>query len=245
VICDLLGVPKSQWTTIGEHVDQLASGEAMSMMIAGKALHDCAHELAAERLERRADDVLSDLVHANVDGERLTPSEVGSFFTLLVVAGMLTTRHVISHGLVVLAEHPDQREHWRGDIDGLTATAVEELVRWATPVRHFRRTATSDTTLAGVDIAKGDKVVMWYTSANRDETVFAEPDRFRITRSPNPHLSFGIGPHFCLGASLARVEIAAVFRTLLAQAPSWEVLQTEQLASSSADGYSRVVCRFA
>jgi cytochrome P450 len=146
----------------------------------------------------------------------LSDYEAGVFFALILTAGIETTGTAIAHGLIALSEHAEQRVVWRGDLDGHTATAVEEIVRWATPVRRFRRTCVSDAVLGERHIRAGDKVVLWYMSANRDETVFHAPERFDVTREPNPHLGFGgPGPHFCLGANLARAEIAAFFRELL------------------------------
>ena len=140
---------------------------------------------------------------------------------LLVVAGNETTRNAISHGLVALTEHPEQLAAWQADFDGLAATAVEEIVRWATPVIHFRRTVTEDGARIGDhELSAGDKVVLWYASANRDAAVFEDPFRFDSARSPNDHLGFGgPGPHFCLGAHLARREITVMFRELLRRMP--------------------------
>ena len=165
-----------------------------------------AQALGEDRLATPRDDITSTLMHADVDGDRLSSQEFGSFFILLVVAGNETTRNAISHGMRALTDHPDQRELWWGDFEAHNRTAVEEIVRWATPVIHFRRTATEDTELSGQQIAAGDKVVLWYTSANRDERVFEDPFRFDVTRPINPtQVGFGAGgPHFCLGANLAR-----------------------------------------
>ena len=148
-----------------------------------------AQDLGEDRQANPADDLTSVLMHAEVDGERLTSQEFGSFFILLVVAGNETTRNAISHGMKALTDHPDQRRVWWDDFDGHAKTAVEEIVRWATPVIHFRRTATADTELSGQQIAAGDKVVLWYNSANRDERVFADPYRFDVTRPPHPRTS--------------------------------------------------------
>ena len=145
-----------------------------------------AQALGEDRRDHPRDDLTSSLMHAELDGERLTPQEFGSFFILLVVAGNETTRNAISHGMKALTDFPDQRQIWWDDFDAVAPTAVEEIVRWATPVIHFRRTATADTEIRGVKIAEGDKVVYWYNSANRDEEKFANPGVFDVRRSPNP-----------------------------------------------------------
>ena len=181
-----------------------------------------ANELATARRESPCDDLVSALIQADVDGEHLSDTEFNSFFLLLAVAGNETTRNLISGGLLALLEHPDQLERLRRD-RSLLPRAVEELLRWVTPVIHFRRTATADTDLGGQRIRAGDKVVMFYPSANRDEEVFDASQRFDVGREKNPHLAFGVGQHFCLGASLARMEIALIFEELLRIAPEIEL----------------------
>ena len=176
------------------------------------SLYQMAIDLGERRLATPTDDLTTALMHAEVDGERLTTQELGSFFILLVAAGNETTRNSISHGMKLLTDHPDQRALWLDDFNGRAPGAVEEIVRYATPVIHFRRTATRDTELSGVKIAEGDKVVLWYTSGNRDETVFPDPFAFDITR-PNlkDQMGFGAGgPHYCLGANLARREMTVM-----------------------------------
>ena len=184
-----------------------------------------AQALGEDRRANPTDDITSVLMHAEVDGERLTTQEFGSFFILLVVAGNETTRNAISHGMKALTDIPDQRERWCGDFEASRQTAVEEIVRWATPVIHFRRTATADTELGGQPIAAGEKVVLWYNSANRDERVFADPYRFDVTRPLQPaQVGFGAGgPHFCLGANLARREIAVMFDEIRRRVPTLRI----------------------
>lgn len=173
------------------------------------------HRLAAERRAHPTDDIVSKLVHAEIDGDRLTEREFDTMFLLLVVAGNETTRQAIAHGMQALIEYPDQMEQLRGDA-ALMRTAVEEILRWSTPVLHFRRTATRDVEMHGRLIRAGDKVVTWYISGNRDEEVFEAPFRFDVRRHPNEQLSFGKGgPHMCLGAALARMEIRIMFEELL------------------------------
>jgi methyl-branched lipid omega-hydroxylase len=150
----------------------------------------------------------------------LSDQELGSFFILLVVAGNETTRNAIAHGLHLLTDNPDQKAAWLADVEGQMGSAVEEIVRVASPVVWMRRTAMRDTVLHDQQIAEGDKLLMFYWSAGRDESVFADPFRFNVTRDPNPHVGFGgPGPHFCLGAHLARREIGVMFRELLTRAP--------------------------
>jgi cholest-4-en-3-one 26-monooxygenase len=157
-------------------------------------------------------------MNGEVDGTRLTEMEFDSFFLLLAVAGNETTRNLIAGGLLALIEHPEQRARLLED-PSLVASAVEEMLRWVTPVVHFRRTATRDTEIRGVKIKENEKVVLFYTSANRDEDVFKDPFAFDVGRSPNEHLAFGIGQHFCLGHNLARLEIRVMFEELLRRLP--------------------------
>lgn len=173
-------------------------------------------KLAAQRRGGDGDDLVSKLVNREpVDGEPLTATEFDNYFLLLVVAGNETTRHTISHSMLALLQNPDQLTLLRQRPE-LIPGAVEEMLRWASPVYHFRRTATRDVELRGREIRAGDKVVMWFASGNRDEEVFDDPYRFDVTRSPNDHVAFGKGsPHFCLGNNLARLEIRLMFETLL------------------------------
>jgi methyl-branched lipid omega-hydroxylase len=178
-------------------------------------------EMGEARQQDPRNDLVTALVTSELDGEHLTPQELASFFILLVVAGNETTRNAIAHGLWTLSEHPEQKACWLADIDGMTGTAVEEIVRWASPVIHFRRTVTTDgARLAGHKFSEGEKVVLWYWSGNRDEAVFDDPHAFDVGRTPNDHIGFGgPGPHFCLGAHLARREISVMFRELLHRMP--------------------------
>jgi cytochrome P450 len=179
-----------------------------------------ADRLAASRAGGDGDDLLSVLLRADVDGEALTQHEVDVFFMLLMNAGSETTRNLVTGGTLALFEHPDQHAALRAD-PSLVPAAVEEMLRWHTPVMHFRRTAREDCELGGQAIAAGDKVVMWYVSANRDEDAFPAADRFDVARTPNEHVSFGAGgPHFCLGASLARLEARLLFEELLDRLPT-------------------------
>jgi cytochrome P450 len=179
-------------------------------------LFEYGHRLAAARRRAPEDDLVSKLVHAEIDGERLSERELDTMFLLLVVAGNETTRQAIAHGMLALAEH---REEWKrlAAEPGLVAvSAADEILRWSSPVLHFRRTATRDVELGGRAIRAGDKVVVWYVSANFDEEVFEDPFRFDVGRRPNPHVTFGGGgPHYCLGAHLAKLEVQVMFEALL------------------------------
>jgi methyl-branched lipid omega-hydroxylase len=231
IICDLMGVPESEYPTVLSATNILLSGgdeeympvdadPLLFLLEAVNTLNNLMTELSAYRTEHPTDDLTSALLHANVDGEALTQVELNSFFLLLLVAGNETTRTAINHGLWALTEHPDQRAEWLKDIDGVSATAVDEIVRWASPVIFMRRTVTEPTTLSGHEFDTGDKVIIFYNSANRDEAVFDDPYTFDVRRNPNPHIGFGAaGPHFCLGAHLARREISIMFRELLARVP--------------------------
>lgn len=178
-------------------------------------LYAYATALGEHKRANPGDDVMSNLMrHVDDDGGRVAIEEFENLFWLFAVAGNETLRNGIPGGLVALMSHPDQYRRLLAD-RSLLPTAVDEMLRWWTPVMHFRRTATADTTLSGVDIRAGDKVVVWFSAANRDERVFADPHRFDVGRSPNDHLTFGHGPHFCLGARLARAQMTAVFTAVL------------------------------
>ena len=257
IICDMMGIPASEYrfvfdrtnvilgATDPEYVADLSQA-IPAILQAGQELATLAEDLCDSRQREPTDDLTSVLVHAEIDGERLTKQEIGSFFVLLTAAGNETTRNAISHGMKALADHPEQRRRWMDDFETIAPTAVEEIVRWATPVIHFRRTATADTTIAGHPIRAGEKVVMWYCSANRDESVFDAPDRFDVTRTPNDHVGFGgPGPHFCLGAQLARREITVMFRELFRRVPDLEVVgEPAYLASMFINGIKHLPCEF-
>ena len=253
IICDMMGIPASEYQWVFDNTNKVLGatdpeyGETiMTALQAGMELYQYAQDLGSERLTNPREDITSALMQAEVDGERLSAQELGSFFVLLVVAGNETTRNAISHGMKALTDHPDQRHAWAQDFDGLAATAVEEIVRWATPVIHFRRTCTDDTVVGGQPIKAGEKVVLWYNSANRDETVFVDAQRFDIRRAPNEHLGFGGGgPHFCLGAHLARREIRVMFEELFRRLPDIEVTgEPAMLLSSFIHGIKRMPVSF-
>jgi methyl-branched lipid omega-hydroxylase len=238
VICDMMGIPASEYDTVftrsniiigngdAEYVSHQDDPNVIiaALLTAGSDLHTLVSELGKARRENPTDDLTSALVNASVDGESITDAELGSFFILLVVAGNETTRNAIAHGLNLLSENPDQRAIWAADFEAVAPTAVEEIVRVASPVVWMRRTATHNTTLRNTEIAAGDKFLLYYWSANRDEATFVDPYKFDVRRSPNPHVGFGgPGPHFCLGAHLARREVTVMFRELFANLPTIQV----------------------
>jgi cytochrome P450 len=201
--------------------------------------------MAEERRGHPADDLMTALVQAEVEGDRLSDEEIGAFFVLLNVAGNDTTRHTISHGVRLLTLHPEQRRLLMEDFSGRIDGAIDEILRWTTPVMTFRRTATRDVELRGRHVAEGDKVVLFYSSANRDERVFADPGRFDILRHPNPHVGFGGGgPHFCLGFSLARAELRAIFDEMLHRVGDIEAGEPRYLAGNFMNGIKRLPVRF-
>jgi cytochrome P450 len=229
--CDMFGVPDE----LREEV-RAAAGDVVAWLdpevLAGRAadevqveacvkLHDICEQLTAQRRANPGSDLLSALVAAEVDGEQLSDFEIGSFFTLMAVAGTDTTTQTSSFAMLALTRHPDQRAWLTADFDGRIGVALEEFLRWASPVMTFRRTAVKETTLGGQRIVPGDKVVMFYPSGSYDETVFDDPYSFRLDRSPNPHLVFGGGgAHYCLGNQLAKAMLTALLRELLTKVPS-------------------------
>jgi len=203
-------------------------------------------EIGKYRLDNPIDDITSALVNAEIESEKLTRQELASFFVLLVTAGNETTRTAISHALWTLTEHPDQKARLVADYATLSATATDEIVRWASPVIWMRRTLSEDYTLSGFDLKAGEKVLLFYNSANRDEEAFDDPYVFDVGRTPNEHYGFGApGPHFCLGAHLARREISVIWRELLSRTP--DVRATEEpvrLASSFVNGIKHLPYSF-
>ncbi len=258
IICQMMGVSDSNYDMVLRNTNIILSGadpdflsddigEAVGQILgAGQELADLVTSLAVARIADPADDLVSSLVTANIDGEQLTSAELASFFILLVVAGNETTRTAISHALMLLTEHPAQRALLLDAFEDRIGGAVAEIVRYASPVMFMRRTLTCDYTMNGHDYRAGDKTVLFYWSANQDETVFADPARFDITRSPNPHVGFGAaGPHFCLGAHLARREITVMLRELLGRVPDIATAgPPDRLLSSFINGIKRLPCEF-
>ena len=257
IINDMMGIPDDQYDMVLANSNIILSGAdpeflsedmdqaVIKLLGAGQALAELVTSLAAERAQAPADDLVSALVTANIDGEQLTSAELASFFILLVVAGNETTRTALSHALMLFTEYPDQRALLLADMDGLIDSAVEEVVRYASPVVFMRRTLTRDYTMNGQDYRKDDKAVLYYYSANRDEAVFEDPERFDITRSPNPHVGFGgPGRHYCLGAHLARRELKVMLRELLTRVPDITAGEPDRLLSSFVNGIKRLPCTF-
>ncbi|BBY67007.1 cytochrome P450 [Mycolicibacterium helvum] len=241
VICDMMGIPDDDhdrifgWTNIilGFGDPDLTT-DFNEFLTVALDIGAYATALAEDRRTNPRDDLTTALVAAEVDGERLTSAEIASFFILLAVAGNETTRNAISHGVLALTRYPEQRRIWWNDFEAVTDTAVEEMVRWASPVIYMRRTVTRDIELSGVKMTEGDKVTMWYASANRDEDKFTNPWLFDVTRTPNHHVGFGGGgAHFCLGANLARREIALVFSELHRRIPDIEVTEEPAMLLSA------------
>jgi cholest-4-en-3-one 26-monooxygenase len=254
VIAELLGVPKDDRAFLFDLSNRLIGFDDPEYItspedaeIAMAEMFGYLHQLAAERQGTPArDDLIGVLMDAEVDGDRLTQLEIDLFFMLLVVAGNETTRNMISHALLALVEHPEQMARLRADIDGLLPTAVEEFLRWSPPVMHFRRTALADAVLGDQPIAADDKVIVYYPSANRDEAAFPAADTFDVGRDPNHHLGFGGGgPHFCLGANLARLEIRVMYEELLARVADIELTgEVRLLRSHFINGIKELPIRF-
>jgi cytochrome P450 len=252
VLADLLGMPRSDrhllftWSNnlVGFDDPDFGTGDVGVYRRTFAEAFAYARQLAARRQRQPADDLVSQILAGGPDGARLTEEQFCSFWILLVVAGNETTRHLLSGALLALAEHPEERGRLARDA-GLLATAVEELIRYVTPIMQFRRTATGDTELGGQAIRAGDKVVVYYISANRDERVFDDPARLDLGRTPNPHLGFGVGPHFCLGAHLARLEAAAMLGALGPAVDRFTLDgPPERLASNFVNGIKKMPARF-
>ena len=251
VIAELMGIPDDDREKLFDWSNRLIGfddPEFQTSLEDGKnaamEMWMYANGLAEERAGKTGGDLTTLLLNAEVDGAQLTEMEFDAFFLLLSVAGNETTRNLISGGLLALLEHPAERARLLAD-PKLLESGVEEMLRWVTPVTYFRRTATQDTELRGVKIKEGQKVVMYYASANRDEDVFPDGDRFDVGRTPNEHLAFGVGQHFCLGTSLARLEIKLVFEELLRRLPDIELAgPVRRLRSNFINGTKELPIRF-
>lgn len=254
VICNLMGIPQRYRPEIADRINQASEnvgvkrGVRARLRMPGRGLRALAHmqlvmaKLARERRRRPAGDLISALVCADIDGQALSSRQLGAFFSLLLVAGVETTRNAIAHGLALLTEHPDQRALLVSDFDRYADGAVDEIVRHSTPIIQFRRTVTTECALGGRTFHPGEKVVLFYASANRDEAVFDAPDAFDITRSPNPHLGYGGGgPHYCLGSHLALQEMKALFHELLTRPRGLRAVGLPELVDSSFDNRVRAL----
>ena len=251
LIAELMGMPRADGerlydlTEIMHTNDDAIAPPEIKMNAVGEML-GYAQSVADLKRQNPGDDLATILVNAEVDGDHLTDEEFQWFFLLLVNAGGDTTRNLLAAGLQLLFDHPDQRTKLMGDLDGLLGSAVEEMLRYCSPVTHFKRTAMQDTVVGGQSIKAGERVVMFYGSANRDEDIFENADTFDVARHPNPHVAFGAGgPHLCLGMHVARVELAVMFRELLTRMPHIEAGgPIERMHSSFIAGVHRMPIKY-
>jgi cytochrome P450 len=255
-VSDMVGVPHSQRERVALAAERLVGGAD----VRGRPLEEAygllaeemffvfglGSELAAHRRENPGDDLLTNLVQAEVDGHRLSNDDIGAFLVLISVAGNDTTKQTTSWSMLALQEHPEQRDWLRADFDGRIGGAVEEFVRHASPVIQFARTAVEDTELGGARISAGDKVVLFYCSGNRDEAAFTDPGAFDLARRPNRHVGFGGGgPHYCLGNGVAKTQLRAIFRELLTRLPGIELGEPELLGGNFINGITKLPARVA
>ncbi len=251
VIAELMGVPYADRHRLFEWSNRMLSGDDPSVVsqeenaAAAMEVYAYANELATEKRKCPGDDMITKLISPDEDGNVLSEFEFDLFFVLLMVAGNETTRNAISGGMQAFTEFPEQWERLKADPEGLKSTAADEIVRWVSPVMDFRRTVMADTVLGGVELKKGDKIVMYYPSANRDEAVFENADQFDIGRDPNPHIGFGGGgPHFCLGRHLAKLEIELMLETLARKIDTVEITgPVDRLRSNFINGIKSMPVR--
>lgn len=242
VIMSLLGLPEEDFPRMHALTQEMFGGDDDEYKRDGGSLEDQLAvlldffayfaKLTASRRATPTDDLASAIANGRLDGEPLSEVDTASYYVIVASAGHDTTKDAISGGLHALIANPGELERLRND-PGLMATAVEEMIRWSTPVKEFMRTATADTSVHGVDIAKGDSVYLAYVSGNRDEDVFTDPFRFDVGRDPNKHVGFGYGVHFCLGAALARMEMNSLFTELIPRLESIELAGTPKLSATT------------
>jgi cholest-4-en-3-one 26-monooxygenase len=252
MICEMIGLPEEDWPRMFHLSNRLIGADDPEYQItaedgttAAMEIFGYCDQVAADRRANPRDDLMSILAHAEVDGERLDDLELNLFFVTLVVAGNETTRNLINHSMLALIDHPEEAERLRKDRE-LWSTAVDEMLRWGTSIHNFRRTATRDTEVGGQPVAEGDKLVMYYMSANRDEAVFTDPFRFDVGRTPNDHVTFGGGGvHYCLGANLAKTQIRAIMRQLVDRVDDLELTgPVSRLRSDFVNGVKHMPIRF-
>jgi cytochrome P450 family 142 subfamily A polypeptide 1 len=248
LIGEMLGAPESDYDQLQRWSDQMISGAdgpeniTDEVITAAFEYHEYISKVIAERKANPGDDLVSQLVHADVNGEVMADERVVGNALLLLVGGNETTRNVITGGLEAMLRNPDQLAHTVGHLDDVTST-VEECLRWVTPIVNMNRVTTSDVEVRGVTIPEGSQVLMCYISANRDEDVFHEPFRFDVTRDPNPHIAFGWGPHLCLGAALARLEIRTILTELLSRVTDLRLAEPEAPLEYSHSSFVRGIQR--
>lgn len=254
-VCDMIGIDRADQSQVA-HAAEVITGwndpdvrggreRGPALAEVGWYLTTLARKLARERRAEPREDLISALVNAEVDGERLNDVEISAFFTLLCVAGTDTTRQTATHAAKALTDHPAQRLWLAEDFEGRIRVAVEEMVRWASPVMTFKRTCVHDYVLADVAVKAGDQVVMFYASGNWDTTVFEHPQQFDLSRNPNPHLGFGGGgSHFCLGSQVARAQLRALFRELLTRIPDFQAGTPTMLAGNFIHGIKSMPITF-
>jgi cytochrome P450 len=254
-LSDMVGIPQEERQKVAHAADAMVSWadpvylndrQPLEVLFESQMyIHQVAIGLAADRRANPGDDLFSGLVNAEVDGDRLSDADVAAFFVLMTVAGNDTTRQTTSHALKALTDFPDQRAWLLQDFDNRGAGAVEEFIRWATPVMTFRRTAAKDVEIGGQAINAGEKVVMFYSSGNWDTDVFEHPERLDLSRSPNPHVGFGGGGvHFCLGANLARAQLRAIFGELLRELPNIQAGEPVHVPGNFIHGIRSMPCTF-
>ncbi len=252
IICEMLGIPEKDWGQMKKWSDRLVGWDDPELSrgpedgkVAAMEIFAYCDALVNERREAPTDDILSALVHAEVDGEKLDAFELDLFFVTLVIAGNETTRNLISHGMLALLQHPEQLQKLR-DNPELMPSAVDEMLRWGSSIQNFRRTATCDTEINGQEIKKGEKVVTFYMAANFDEEVFGDPFEFRVDRTPNEHVAFGGGGiHFCLGTHLAKAEIGALIGEMIQRFPDLSLDgEPDRLRSDFINGIKRMYLTF-
>ncbi|WP_285029972.1 cytochrome P450 [Mycolicibacterium sp. lyk4-40-TYG-92] len=253
-VSEMIGIPDEQREEVTDAAAAMAAWDdsseatdALTTMFTGiSTLHARCQELIDVRRRRPREDLISALVQAEVDGHRLTDEEIRSFFVLLCVAGNDTTKQTTTHSILALTKHPDQRAYLMEDFDGRIDYAIEEFIRWATPVMTFRRTAVQPFELGGESIEPGDKVVMFYNSGNRDDQWFDDPYRFDLSRKPNQHIGFGgRGPHYCLGSHVAKLQLKAIFSELFGRLPDIETIgEPDYLTSNFINGIKHQMVRF-
>jgi cytochrome P450 len=254
-LADMIGIPSSERDQVAHAADALVSWadpvflngrNPFEMIFEGQGyLHSVAHEMAADRRANPRDDLMTNLVEAEIDGSKLTDGEIAAFFVLLAVAGNDTTRQTTSHTIKALTDFPEQRAWLCEDFDARIGTAVDEFIRWSSPVMTFRRTGICDFEIGGQQISPGEKVVMFYSSGNWDTDVFDQPAKFDLSRSPNPHVGFGGGgQHYCLGANVAKAQLRALFGELLGQLPDITVSDPVSVPGNFVNAIRSMPCQF-